>query len=497
MIFKLCDIIPPENLITVDAKQHPMVITGISADSRKIKQDFIYVALKGTKHDGYDYIPNAIKAGATAVICDLNHNFREIQKQYPHIALMPSPFPRYILSYVLGRMNAPLPEYLGAVTGTNGKTSVADFVRQMLELLDYPACSIGTLGMIADGHTTNHHHTTPDPEILYPALRDMKQRGINHAIFEASSHGLEQQRLHGLTFKVGAFTNFTRDHLDYHIYETVYFEAKCLLFDDLIERGGYAVICADDARFEDVKRHAERTELNIISVGKNGTDVTIHSYTPLPHGQILSFTFFGKEYDLTLPLCGEFQASNALIAVTMVKYLASNHDNDTLIALLEKLKPVDGRLDYVGTFAGGNIYVDYAHTPDALEKAILALKPHTTGKIITVFGCGGDRDKGKRPQMGKIAQTLSDIVIVTDDNPRTEEAHIIRQEILEGCDLSDNLLESADRKDAIAQGLDLLQTGDSMLVAGKGHEDGQIIGTTTYPFKDADVIRKLITQKTL
>jgi UDP-N-acetylmuramoyl-L-alanyl-D-glutamate--2,6-diaminopimelate ligase len=499
MTFTLKQILPDNILLLVDNDKHDSVIRNIHADSRKIGENDIYVAVRGAVHDGFDFVDSAISSGASVVICDVNHKYHDKITQYPNVIFIPVPFVRLLLSYILSTMFAPMPKYMAAVTGTNGKTSTADFSRQILTMMNIKSASVGTLGVICDGKTMSHGHTTPDPEILYPLLNDLQKNGTDYVIFEASSHGLEQSRLHGLSFLAAGFTNFTRDHLDYHATEQAYFEAKKILFDDLVVSGGLAVIYHDDNRSDDMIQAAQNSALNIITIGHTEkSDIYLKNIVPVASGLDVEYVYNDRIYHTHLNLCGGFQVINVFTAVCLVYGMTQKSLGISLVDLFEylpDLKTVDGRMDYVGTYHGGSVYVDYAHTPDALEKAILSLKPHCSGKIITVFGCGGNRDSGKRPQMGKIAQTYSDIVIITDDNPRGEDSTKIHDDILKGCVTNEKISVIKDRKQALSQALDKMEQGDIMLVAGKGHEDGQMIGTQKFPFKDAVIVNQLIQEK--
>ncbi|MEM6603675.1 MAG: UDP-N-acetylmuramoyl-L-alanyl-D-glutamate--2,6-diaminopimelate ligase, partial [Pseudomonadota bacterium] len=451
----------------------------------------IFVALKGARSDGFDYHHEAVSRGTNIILCDVNHPYQEAQDKYPDVLFIPVPQPRYHFSLILRRLNDQMPLHIAAVTGTNGKTSVADFTRQILTYMGLKAVSIGTIGIIAGQQKIiQHGHTTPDPEMLYPTLKQLKKDGFEYIIFEASSHGLAQFRLHGLDCKVGGFTNFSRDHLDYHATEDAYFAAKQLLFDDLVTRKGHAVIYKDDARSEDMQNAALRNELSVTTIGQNA-DISITKIEPTLSGQTIYVSYAGQEYDINLSLCGTFQASNALIAAAMAARLMDKDFVD-ILPLLRKLKTVDGRMDLIGYHHGAAVYVDYAHTPDALEKAITALRPHCERRLLTLFGCGGDRDRGKRPEMGHIAESLSDYVIITDDNPRTEDPNHIHTDILKGCVTTDKISVIANREDALVFALNMLSEGDILLVAGKGHESGQDIGGIMHPFKDATVIRDIM-----
>lgn len=490
MTYSLGTLLAPELHILIPQDTHKTPISSVTADSRKVKKDTLFVAVLGRQNDGFSYIDKAIASGAHVIMCHVNHPYKDAIKKYKNILFIPVPDPRYHLSLMLTEINQPLPEHMAAVTGTNGKTSVADFARQLLEHNDIKAASIGTLGIVTKDKIIDHGHTTPDPEILYPALKALKEDGIDHVIFEASSHGLEQGRLHGLSFKTSAFTNFTQDHLDYHANIESYFDAKALLFNDLTTRGGMVTLYSDDPRSDDVINACQRAELNTTTIGRDA-DISIVKTDTTVTGQNVIVKIHNKEHQIHLPLSGSFQAINALIAAGLAASLTHKDISDYLHDL-EHLKTVDGRMDLVAEYKGAAIYVDYAHTPDALEKALQALRPHTEKRILVIFGCGGDRDKTKRPLMGKAAEDYADIAIITDDNPRSETPENIHKDILKGCIKPENMLIIPSRETAFAKALDLLEKDDILLVAGKGHEEGQIIGDIKHPFKDATVITRLI-----
>lgn len=487
---KLAELLPIQIELLVSPESREKNISVLTADSRKVQKDSVYFAMRGTKNDGFDFVPQAIEAGAIAIVCDMNHPYEEAQKKYPNVEFIPVPFPRLVFAEMLAGFYAPLPEYFMAVTGTNGKTSTADFVRQILTIMGHKSASVGTLGIIAGDMVIDHGQTTPDPEVLYKSLGELKQQGFEYVIFEASSHGLEQSRLHGLSFISAGFTNFTRDHLDYHPTEEAYFKAKKLLFDDLITDASLSVIYHDDPRSKDMIDAVRQGKLLTIGT-QTDSDMKIKAITPKPEGQSLDLSYQGKDYHFDLKLCGFFQSQNALVACGLVAGALGKNIVE-ILPYLEDLKTVDGRMDYIASYNGGAIYVDYAHTPDALEKAITAIRPHTTGQLITLFGCGGNRDKGKRPVMGGIAQKLSDITIITDDNPRLEVASEIHKDIMAGCTPNDNLYVMENRRLALEKAIGMLKDGDVLLVAGKGHEEGQTIGTVKHPFKDAIVIKEIV-----
>ncbi len=380
------------------------------------------------------------------------------------------------------------PETIVAVTGTNGKTSTVDFLRQLWAASGRAAASLGTLGLIAPGHPGGSGLTTPDPVALAKMLSGLAHEGVTHAAIEASSHGLDQFRLDGVRLSAAGFSNLTRDHLDYHGSLEVYRAAKLRLFSELLQPGAPAVVNADmdGETLTALRGIAAARGLDLRLVGEGGFFARLLSARALPHGQVLRVTVEGgaaREFELALP--GRFQADNALMAAA----LAASTGLPDAWDLLPRLQGVRGRMELAVTLANGAAaYVDYAHTPDALERLLLALRPHTTGRLVCVFGCGGDRDVGKRPLMGAVVQLLADVAIVTDDNPRTENAAAIREAIMAACP---GAREIGDRADAIAAGLMALQPGDVLVVAGKGHEQGQIVGRDVLPFDDASILRAL------
>jgi UDP-N-acetylmuramoyl-L-alanyl-D-glutamate--2,6-diaminopimelate ligase len=400
--------------------------------------------------------------------------------------------PRQLFARMAARFFGKQPDLAVAVTGTNGKTSVAAFVRQIWQSMGFRAASIGTIGVVGPSGSEYLAHTTPDPVQLHRLLAKLAEDHVEHLALEASSHGLAQYRLDGVRFSAAGFTNLSRDHLDYHATLEEYFGAKMRLFEELLPAGAPAVINADTPFSADVTRRAKARGLKVFSVGKLGTELKLLSAQRDGFGQHLELQGAHKTHSVYLPLVGEFQTSNALVAAGLV--LATGGEEVLVLHALESLQGAKGRLDLVGkSKTGASIFVDYAHTPDALENAIVSLRPYTDGKLVVVFGCGGDRDKGKRPQMGAIAAKHADRIIVTDDNPRSEDAKIIRAEILAACP---GAQEIGDRAKAIAAGVDVLNAGDVLLIAGKGHEEGQTVGTTVIPFSDHDAVRAAIAGET-
>ena len=380
-----------------------------------------------------------------------------------------------------------MPEINVAVTGTNGKTSVASFVRQIWTYAGFASASIGTLGVDTATRHLDGSLTTPDSRALHQNLRALKAQGIDHVALEASSHGLDQRRLDGIHFEAVAFTNLTRDHLDYHADMDAYRDAKLRLFTDLLVDGGPAVVNVDDPEYEPFMFAALGNGSNLLTVGREGAYIEILSIELEGYGQRVEVRHVGEKLSFHLPLTGEFQVSNALIAAALA--MSTGVDKAQAFPALSELVGAKGRLELVAEVNGAAIFVDYSHTPDALKTALVSLRPYATSNLSVVFGCGGDRDKGKRPQMGAIASDLADKVIVTDDNPRTEDAKTIRAEILAA---AKGATEIADRKAAIVEAVKALQPGDVLLVAGKGHENYQIVGTTKTHFSDHEVVAEAI-----
>lgn len=461
-------------------------LEGVTSDSRQVKDGFLFAALAGTKANGSAYIGDALSHGATHVLVD---EAVDLEGYESHDAVfITSKNPKQDFAQLVAEFYQLQPENIVAVTGTSGKTSTVSFVQQLWHLSGITKCaSLGTLGVRGPGLMKYGRLTTPDSETLHAELADLAAVGINHLAMEASSHGLDQFRLDAVKVKAAAFTNLSRDHLDYHKDMESYFQAKARLFKNLMMDGSTAILNADDAYFEPLVKICQEKKHKILSFGFGGETIKILSLKPKPTGQDLSFSLDGKEYNVTLPLVGEFQAFNALCALLLV--LALDNRPDHYIPHLENLRGVSGRLQLIPGHKRGAVYVDYAHKPAALEAILKTLRPHTDNKLICLFGCGGNRDPGKRGMMGEIASRLADTVIVTDDNPRYEDAATIRQQILEQAPDS---IEIADRKEAIEKGVAMTGAGDVLVIAGKGHEPGQIIGENVLPFNDIDEAAKAI-----
>jgi len=454
-------------------------ILGLTADSRAVKPGFLFAALPGTHTDGSKFIADALARGAAAILVP--------QGGAPKRATTPvleDADPRRRLALIASRFFAAQPETVVAVTGTNGKTSVASFVRQLWEGQGIPSASLGTIGVVSPKTTRKLNHTTPDPIELHAILAGLAKDGVTHLAFEASSHGLEQRRLDGVRLAAAAFTNITRDHLDYHESFEDYFEVKLRLFRELLPPGAAAIVDVDSDGGRRVAEIAKSRGHKLVSVGEAGETLRLVSAKRDGFAQRLIILHNGKSYEVKVPLVGDFQATNALVAVGLV--IATGGDPARVIKALANLRGAKGRLDLAGTTkSGAPIFVDYAHTPDALAKALAALRPYVKARLVVVFGCGGDRDKGKRPEMGAAAATNADSVIVTDDNPRTEEPAAVRRAILAA---APNAVEIADRATAINQAIQGLNAGDVLLIAGKGHETGQIVGDKIIPFSGHDAV---------
>ncbi|WP_235176718.1 UDP-N-acetylmuramoyl-L-alanyl-D-glutamate--2,6-diaminopimelate ligase [Commensalibacter papalotli (ex Servin-Garciduenas et al. 2014)] len=462
-------------------------LTGITLDSRKVKDGYLFCALPGTHSNGCDYIKTAIEKGAKAILLSTNVDFPETEG----CVYIYNDNPRYVFSLMAALFYPKHPKHQIAITGTNGKTSTADFVRQLWILKHYNSATIGTLGVISN---TNYHYTgpvltTPDPITLHQILTNLVKHDIQYVALEASSHGLDQYRLDGLTLEAGGFTNLTRDHLDYHHDLQHYLEAKLRLFKHILPIGGIAAVNADMDQdvLKQIKQTIQERQQKLRLVGEQGEFLKLISVTPLPEGQKLEIKIMtGEQISVTLPLLGRYQVDNILLAIALIA--KDTIDVKNLISLLPQLKGVRGRMEQAAILPNGAaIYVDYAHTPDALAHLLQSLRPHTHHKLYIIFGAGGDRDAGKRPLMAQEAQKYADHVIITDDNPRNENPELVRKQVKVG---APDALEIAGREEAIAQTIKKLQKDDILVVAGKGHEQGQIIGTTVYPFDDVTIIQK-------
>ncbi len=468
---KLRDILSGDAEVTISTAQ--VAVTGLAVDSRAVKPGDVFFALSGTKADGARFIDQAIAAGAVAIVSD------HLPQADSRAVFVASSNPRHSLALAAAKFYPRQPQVIAAVTGTSGKTSVAAFTRQIWEGLGHQAASIGTIGLISSKRTVYGSLTTPDPIALHRSLDEIAGDGVTHLALEASSHGLDQHRLDGVRVTAGAFTNLSRDHMDYHPTVEHYLGAKLRLFSELVVDGGPAVIAADHEHSAAVIAAARARGLNIMTVGRNGDAIKLNDAAIDGFAQIISLEHQGRKYRLRLPLVGEFQIENALVAAGLA--IGTGGEADKVFAALENLEGAKGRLELVGARNGAPVFVDYAHKPDALAKALEALRPYAKRKLVVVFGAGGDRDAGKRPLMGAIASQGADTVIVTDDNPRSENPSAIRAAILSE---AKNAREIGDRAQAIRTAVAQLQPGDALLIAGKGHETGQIIGDKVLPFSD-------------
>ncbi len=460
----------------------PDSVTGFAIDHRKVAPGTVFGAFGGARVNGEDFIPAAIAAGAVAVVARPEATVAGAL----HIA---DAEPRRAFARLAARFFAPFPAHVVAVTGTNGKTSTVELARQLWRMAGHNAASIGTLGVTTADDQVSTGLTTPDVATFLGNMGGLAREGVSHVAYEASSHGLDQYRSEGLPVAAAAFTNLSRDHLDYHGTMEVYLEAKLRLFTEVVDRDGAAVVWADDAASARVTELATERGLRLLSVGTHGETLRLVDRTPTPLGQTLTIAADGATHTLKLPLIGAYQAANALLAAGLV--LATGGRLADILANLARVQPVRGRLERaVITHAGAPVYVDYAHTPDGLRAAIEALRPHTKGRLIVMFGAGGDRDTGKRPEMGAVATELADHVIVTDDNPRGEDAAAIRADVLAG---APGAIEIGGRREAIAAAIAAAGADDVVLLAGKGHEQGQIIGRgdamRVLPFDDVAVAR--------
>jgi UDP-N-acetylmuramoyl-L-alanyl-D-glutamate--2,6-diaminopimelate ligase len=457
-------------------------VSGITSDSRTVKPGDLFVALSGSKADGSRFIADAVARGAAAVVV------AEGTTTDVPVPVFPVAVPRRFLALAAARFYGRQPETMVAVTGTAGKTSVASFTRQIWAHAGHAAAMIGTTGVVAPGRNDYGSLTTPDPVSLHKLLAELADAGVTHAAMEASSHGLDQSRLDGVKLAAGGFTNLGRDHMDYHPTVEHYMASKMRLFDALLKTGQPAVIYADDEWSGVAIDAARKAGLDVRTVGRKGDFLTLKRVEHFRHKQTAEIHAGDDIHEVHIPLAGDFQVANALVAAGLA--MSTGVPAATAMAALEKLVGAAGRLELVGHAKNGALaYVDYAHKPDALENVLTSVRPFTTGRVVVVFGCGGDRDKGKRPIMGEIATRLADVVIVTDDNPRSEVPAAIRSEIMAA---AKGATEIADRAEAIRSAVGMLQPGDTLIVAGKGHEEGQTVGAVTLPFSDHAELRKAL-----
>lgn len=469
------------DLLRRDVSSDPL-ITGVTADSRKVEAGALFVALPGTAADGRAFIPQALAQGAAAVLAPADTP----DGAAPVLVTSGDVHRAYALA-ARGFYGAQ-PRTCVAVTGTNGKTSVATFCRQIWAGLGLKSASMGTLGVIGQKGDrtyalTGPGLTSPDAADAARLLAELARKDVTHLALEASSHGIDQRRLDGVALRAAAFTNLSQDHLDYHGDMAAYRDAKLRLFETLLPRGRTAVLNADSDAYSAFASASIMAGLGVMGVGERGRDLTLIGRRATPEGQRLTLDVQGQVREILLPLAGAFQASNALVAAGLC--IAGGERPDAVVGALQGLTGAQGRLQRVpGGRFGGEVYVDYAHTPDGLETVLNALRPHATGRLIVVFGAGGDRDRGKRPLMGEIAGRLADYAIVTDDNPRSEDPAAIRAQVRAGCP---DAVEIGDRAGAIHHAVEMMRDGDVVVIAGKGHEQGQIVGGVTHPFDDVSV----------
>jgi UDP-N-acetylmuramoyl-L-alanyl-D-glutamate--2,6-diaminopimelate ligase len=474
---KLREILPPDAVIETPIAD--LDVAGVSADSRTVKRGDVFVAIAGGKANGRDFIGSAITAGAVAIIAEN----RPAMVLPSGVAFVQIGNARRALATIAAKVFPRQPRTIAAITGTSGKTSVAAFTRQIWTALGHRAASIGTIGIVSPRGEAYGSLTTPDPVALHRTLDTFAGEGVTHLAIEASSHGLDQFRLDGLRIAAAAFTNITRDHLDYHENFETYLAAKLRLFNTLVQSDGAAVVDADHAHADEVVAAAKARGLSILSVGRKGIGIRLADTLIDGFAQKVTLEHGGKIFHVRLPLVGEFQVENALVAAGLA--IATGGDAGAVFAALAHLTGAKGRLELVGTSRGAPIFIDYAHKPDALAKALEALRPAATGRLVVVFGAGGDRDRGKRPLMGAVAAEKADRVIVTDDNPRSEDAAAIRAAIIAA---ARGAIEIGDRRQAIRAAIAELRSGDVLLIAGKGHETGQIIGDRVVPFSDHEAV---------
>ena len=462
-------------------------IGGVTADSRAVKPGDLFVAISGNKTDGMGFAADALKAGAVAILAEGQQD--QSTSNVPVIGVANV---RRALSLAAARLHSRQPEAVVAITGTSGKTSVAAFTRQIWEAEGHAAASIGTIGIVSPKGETYGSLTTPDPVALHRTLDELAGEGVTHLALEASSHGLDQHRLDGVRVAAGAFTNLSRDHLDYHPDLQSYLRAKLRLFEDLVQPGGSAVISADHEQTRDVIAAASARGLRVFTVGRDGDDIRLIKSAVDGYAQSVTLQFDGKRFTLHLPLVGEFQIENALVAAGLA--IVTGTTAEKAFEAMEDLEGAKGRLEFVGRSGNAPVFIDYAHKPDALSKTLEALRPYVRKRLVVVFGAGGNRDPGKRPMMGAIAAEKADTVIVTDDNPRSEDAGTIRAAIMAA---APGAIEIADRGEAIRQAIAALESGDVLVVAGKGHESGQIVGDRVLPFSDHEAVAAALGDRAL
>ncbi len=471
-----------EDTVIQGAAHLKQELNGLTGDSRQVVPGFLFAALPGTQTDGRLFIDDALSKGAIAVLAPLG---TELPNKTEAIPLIVDENPHRRFALLASRFYEKQPETIAAITGTNGKTSVAYFLRQLWSLSKHNAASLGTIGVQTNDEHTPGNLTTPDPVMLHQSLRELADKGVTHLAMEASSHGLDQFRLDGVHVRAAAFTNLSRDHLDYHGTMAVYLESKARLFANILVPGGCAVLNAEAPEFDKLQRICIDRGHQILTYGFEQGDISCKRIIDTPVGYDIDLAVNDERFIVTLPLIGRFQIANALCALALA--IATGERPSSAVAALEKLESAPGRMqNIVGHPTGAMIFIDYAHTPDALSHVLQAVRSHTKGRLFVVFGCGGDRDTGKRPEMGAIASKLADQVFITDDNPRSESPAAIRQQIQAACP---DAQEIGDRAEAIKTAINSLQHDDMLVVAGKGHETGQIIGDEIHAFDDADEVR--------
>lgn len=473
-----------------------LLFKSFQVDSRQVGENDLFLAIPSLSTSSLEpYLFEAIQRGARILLVPqgtvLNSQLSELIKS-KNIAILEIQNSRLIASLFASRLFPAQPTIIAGITGTNGKTSVASFTRQLWDLLGLKSASLGTLGVqgtqIEREGLKEFSYSTPDPLILYPTLQNLKHQGIDHLAMEVSSHALDMYRAEHVHFNVAAFTNLSHEHLDYHKTMEAYFEAKARLFKEVLRGQGTAVVNVGTSFGQEISKICTQRGVNLITVGSSNSDVYVQKVVTELHGSQISFKAFGKTYDVFLPLVGQFQVENVLTALSIV--VGSGASCEAVVNVLEKLESVKGRMEFVGkTQTGASVFIDYAHKSLALETVLKSLRAHTQGEIFVVFGCGGNRDHAKRQMMGKIAKEYADHIVVTDDNPRSEDPQVIRRQILEGAPTAH---EIASREEAIAYVLKKAKAGDVCLIAGKGHEQGQIIGSITYPFCDHQVAQEIL-----
>lgn len=465
--------------------QASLAVSKIASDSRKVEPGTLFFAVPGTKVDGMSFVPQAAAAGAVAIVSEAERPAGLPQS----VAYVQVKDVRRTLALAAAHFYPKQPEKVVAVTGTSGKSSVADFIRQLFAHLGYKSASVGTLGIITSDGAAYGSLTTPDPISLHESFDRLARDGVTRLAMEASSHGIDQRRLDGVRLQAAGFTNLGRDHLDYHATTEAYAAAKLRLFDTLLPQDAPAIINTDGP-YADVFLHGvHKRGLKIITTGSAGETIRLVEARAEGFSQALTIEAYGKTIQTTLPLLGAFQVENALVAAGLVLAVEGENRSAEVFEGFRTLKGVSGRLEQVGEVDGAICIVDYAHKPDALAHVLDALRPFVKGRLVCIVGCGGDRDRGKRPLMGRIASDKADVVIVTDDNPRSEDPAAIRAEVLKGAPCA---REIGDRAEAIRTAVSELRRGDILVVAGKGHETGQIIGDRTLPFSDHDEVRAAI-----